>query len=176
MCGLLWFLWDIYTQKINFKLVHLIKLPEYELTGSKEIVVRCGWGELAPNEWESYLSYAKTINDSFIHYCASLWSALQLENAPLRAFINNQIVSVPENFYDYFIYKEVNLQSQEFNEGRLIGTILGKYQLGITDIWIANRIEKMISDQYVCIVGDSPHTSTIYEQRLKKVVEKQTKS
>jgi hypothetical protein len=71
-----------------------------------------------------------------LHAIASHWAELQKENAPLRAVINGRLQSVPENFYDDFILREIALEKNEFHEANLIGRIFGKYQLGIGDGWL----------------------------------------
>ena len=34
----------------------------------------------------------------------------------------------------------------------VIGNVLGKYQLGISDVWISNRIDKMLEDGVLEII------------------------
>ena len=36
---------------------------------------------------------------------AMLWGILAEENSPLRAVVNNRVLSVPEDFYDFLIWK-----------------------------------------------------------------------
>jgi len=49
---------------------------------------------------------------------------------------------------------------------RLIGNILGKYPLGISDRWYAKRINKMIEQGELVVVQKKKET---YSQVLKKV-------
>ena len=58
--------------------------------------------------------------------------------------LNGRLVSVPETLYDGFITREIAAAADEFHEANLIGRILGKYELGIGDAWVAHRIECMI--------------------------------
>ena len=96
------------------------------------------------------------------------WAELQKENAPLRAVINGRLQSVPENFYDDFILREIVLEKNEFREANLIGRILGKYQLGIGDGWLALRIEEMIRAGKLGIVSSAPEDELSYQRILKK--------
>ncbi|MEG2013991.1 MAG: DUF3658 domain-containing protein, partial [Anaerovoracaceae bacterium] len=100
--------------------------------------------------------------------CAVKWAALQAENAPLRAVLNGKLVSVSENMYDSFILREIEVEDDEFQEANLIGRVLGKYQLGIGDAWIAGRIEKMIGDGNLAVVSASAKDSPSYHRKLKK--------
>ena len=52
------------------------------------------------------------------------WARLQEENAPLRAVVNGQLVSVGEDFYDGFLLRELAAQDKEFMEARFIADML----------------------------------------------------
>ena len=54
--------------------------------------------------------------------------------------------SVSEDIYDSFILREIAEQPEQFKMAIVIGNVLGKYQLGISDVWISNRIDKMLED------------------------------
>jgi len=45
---------------------------------------------------------------------------------------------------------------------------LGKYQLGISDVWISNRIDKMLEDGVLEIIQDAPKGETNYRRILRK--------
>lgn len=88
-----------------------------------------------------------------------------VENASLRAIINGKLISVPENFYDFIITK--NLPDNDFIMARLIGKLLGEYRLGISDNWYALRIAKMIEDSKLIVV-ENKDPSHPYGKVLKK--------
>ena len=46
--------------------------------------------------------------------------------------------------------------------------VLGKYQLGISDVWISNRIDKMLEDGVLEIIQDAPKGETNYRRILRK--------
>ncbi len=56
-----------------------------------------------------------------------------------------------ESMYDEFIYRD---PKDEFQEAMVIGTVLGKYQLGIGNAWVTNRIEKMIVNGSLFIASE----------------------
>ena len=87
----------------------------------------------------------------------------------LRAVINGRLFSVPEDFYDHFIRSEIENQNDEFQEGQLIGRILGKYQLGISDGWLAMRIEKMIENGKLQIITNAPSDCPAYHRVIRKI-------
>lgn len=97
---------------------------------------------------------------------SSLWNNFKAENAPLRALVNGKLISVPEDFYDHIIMK--NIPDRKFVMAQLIGTILGKYPLGVGDGWYALRIKKMIAKNKLEIVADKD-ASHPYGKILRKV-------
>ncbi|OUP25312.1 DUF3658 domain-containing protein, partial [Gemmiger sp. An194] len=48
--------------------------------------------------------------------CAGRWKELQRENAPLRVCLNGGLQSMPENFYDSFLLRELERLPEEFLE------------------------------------------------------------
>ncbi len=45
--------------------------------------------------------------------------------------LNGQLVSLPEDVYDSFIFREIEAEPEVFREAEVIGRVLGKYQLGL---------------------------------------------
>lgn len=144
ICGMHWFLSQLARWGEGRGPVTLIKLPQWEERGDGVVVQKSGWGEVAPREWSGYLPLEKTAPPALIQGCAARWRELQRENSPLRAVLNGRLVSLPEDVYDSFILREIEAQPEVFREAEVIGRVLGKYQLGIGDGWVASRIEAMI--------------------------------
>lgn len=167
MCGLYWFMWHLNQWKVCDEQVSIVKLPEWE-TCEKGIVRKSSWGEVGPGEWHKYLALQRTVSTIFIKSCANHWQELQVENAPLRAVLNGQLVSLSEKLYDDFILREIAAESEEFQEAMIIGRVLGKYQLGISDSWIALRIEEMISAGKLTVMSKVHEDMPAYRRRLKK--------
>lgn len=167
LCGLHWLLAQLrpLTHRGD---VFGVKLPLRECTEENTLVSRNGWGEICPGEWGRYVSRQKLLPPVFISVCAGKWVQLQQENAPLRIQLNGQLHSAPEDIYDSFILREIEAQKDIFPESLVIGNILGKYQLGIGDGWIALRIEKMIQDGILEILEDAPEGYPIYRRTLQK--------
>ena len=59
-------------------------------------------------------------------------------------------------------------QPEQFKMAIVIGNVLGKYQLGISDVWISNRIDKMLEDGVLEIIQDAPKGETNYRRILRK--------
>ncbi len=132
--------------------VSVVSLPECCEMSDGTVVSYSNWGEISPGQFYSFLSWERDLNNTKKCIQANLWEDLKKENAPLRALINGKLLSVPEDFYDHLLIK--NIPEGEFIMARLIGEVLGKYQLGVSDAWYARRIRKMIKDNRLKVVGD----------------------
>ena len=168
MCGLYWFMWELEHLAEQPKAVYIVKLPDYEYRENNTVVRHTGWGEVSPGEWHRYTACTELITEVFRKHCVLKWENLQTENAPLRAVLNGQLHSVSETIYDEFIHREIDAQGDEFQEAMVIGSVLLKYQLGIGDAWVANRIEKMICDGALSVIGEPVKGMPVYHRRLRK--------
>jgi hypothetical protein len=150
------------------------KLPRIELLFLPPLVKRdsvliehMGWGDVAPEEFHSLMS-SEEAGDAFIMRVGMEWERLQKENTALRAYVNGSIQSVEEDFYDCFIEREIAAAEPEFREASLIGNVLGKYRLGIGDLWLAVRIEKMIKGGRLSVVSEPEPGDITYSRILRK--------
>lgn len=169
ICGLYWLMSELAKLPKQPKAVYVVKLPEYQYKENNTIVTPLSWGEVSSSEWHRYTVFAEKTTDVFRRHCVHIWKTLQQENAPLRAMLNGKLHSVSENIYDDFIYREIEKQQDEFSEAMLIGTILGKYQLGIGDAWLANRIEHIIKIGSLEVASEHTKDMPLYHRKLRKV-------
>jgi len=96
-----------------------------------------------PEDFCSLLRYEKPVEYDERRAIAHLWEVLVSENAPLRAVLNGELRSVPEDFYDYVLYEV--FPKGNFKVAEAIGRALGKGPGGISDWWYARRIRQMIA-------------------------------
>lgn len=148
--------------------VTVVELPEWEKRPDGCIVQYTGWGEIEPYRFGEMALLEKKLPVNLLRSLASHWVELQQENATLRAVLNGKLVSAPECLYDTFILRELEKQENEFNEARLVGQVLGKYQLGIGDAWIALRIEQFIKDGLLIPITVPEPGTPIYHRILQK--------
>lgn len=154
-CGLCWLLAKLHGLETPGP-VTLIKLPVWEYGEDETVMAYTGWGEISPGEWGRYLPLAQPARPVLLRACAARWQQLQRENAPLRVCLNGGLQSVPENFYDDFILRELDRLPEEFLEASLVGNVLGRCQLGIGDSWIALRIEAFCREGLLEVVQHGP--------------------
>lgn len=167
LCGFYWLLARLHRLE-GCGAIYTVRLPEWMDRDGQSLVTCTSWGDVSPGEWGRYAPAAKQASPALLSFCAQNWARLQSENAPLRASLNGQLHSVPADFYDSFIRREIDTQPDTFNEAAVIGRVLGQYQLGIGDAWIAGRIEQMIAAGELTVVRQAPHDEPSYRRTLQK--------
>lgn len=168
LCGLCWFMAELQQFEMPPQEIYTVRLPEYICHSNGAVASPLSWGEVPPGEWHRYATLATAATADFCSACAAHWRKLQQENAPLRAVLNGGLVSVPETIYDYFILREIEAEEDEFQEAMVIGRVLGNYQLGIGDAWVAHRIKTMIDAGRLFVVCEAAKDMPTYHRILKK--------
>lgn len=147
--------------------ISVVSLPEYKQVSENKTVTYSNWGQIAAGKFYQFLPLERQLSQTEKIMFSNHWCNLVRENAPLRAVVNGKLISVPEEFYDYIIMK--NIPDDNFLMSRLIGQIMGNYDLGVSDSWYALRIDKMIEDNKLIIVENNERVHP-YEKILKKVM------
>lgn len=168
LCGLHWFLCQLEQWEAPPCELFLVRLPEWSTDWAGNLVQRRGWGELPPGEWSTYLAAQQPLPSALRCVYAARWRALQEENAPLRAVVNGQLVSVPLSFYDSMIQREIDAEDDVFEEAAVVMRTLRR-GLGIGDDLIALRIEEMIQAGRLAPVTQPAEGANIYSRLLRKV-------
>ena len=169
LCGMYWLMSQLRPFNLQTP-IYLVKLPLWEYGKEDTVISRTGWGEIAPGEWGKYIASQEEVQPAFLSACSMKWKQLQEANSPLRVTLNGHLQSVSEDIYDSFILREIDAQPVEFKMAVVIGSVLGKYQLGIGDVWIAFRIEKLINDGLLEVVQEAPEGEIRYRRILRKAL------
>ena len=74
---------------------------------------------------------------------------------------------LPEDAYDVSIRRALAEVPREFREGRLIGDILGRCALGISDGWLAMRIEDMVQSGELAVAREA-EADRLYSRVLRR--------
>lgn len=167
-CGLYWLMEQLRPIGLEKLEVTLVELPAWKRRSDSCIVQYAGWGEVEPYRLGQMALLGKKLPTDYLRSLANHWRELQQENAFLRAMLNGKLVSAPESLYDAFILRELAKQEEEFMEARLVGQVLGKYQLGISDAWIALRIEQFIQGGLLIPVTTPAPDDPVYRRILRK--------
>ena len=142
-CGLCWLLTQLAARVERLPPVTVMQLPGLVRRGNTLVQYR-GWGEVSPEELSGLADGGQQMTPAFLAMVRMQWQELQQQNTPLRAIINGRLQSVGADFYDPFLLRELAAMPEEFIEAHLIGTVMGRDQLGIGDLWLALRVEAMI--------------------------------
>lgn len=132
--------------------IYIVQLPKFIYTKEHTLANYRVWEEVNVEEYRDFLSLEKQITPLEKAYMANCWKTLKKENASLRAMINGRLCSVPNTFYDFLINEHI--PDEEFVMAQLIGTILGTYELGISDGFLAGRIQEMIKNGLLTIIKE----------------------
>lgn len=145
--------YNLCTMLLNYKNeIHTIKLPEYRIC-KNSIVTHQNWGEIAAEEFAVFLPLEQILSKEEIRMYAFSWNRLVEDNSPLRAMVNGRLVGVAEDFYDFAIWKM--LTKDPVKEARLIGNIIGVYQISVSDQWYAARIAHFIKQGKIKVAEDA---------------------
>ena len=164
MCGMYWFLAQLEQQRMPAGRIVLVS-PE----DRNSELCHLGWGAAEHGEWGKHLSSQKNISQEFLTDIACRWKKLQDERAALRAVVDGKLCSVPEDFYDPFIQKELDAQEEMFPETSLMGSVLARHRLGISNEWIFLRIQKMVESGRLSVAAEAPEDMTACHRWLKKM-------
>ena len=121
----------------------LALLPLPRTAEAESCVVRYrNTGELPPRAFHDALAGGgQTLSPSVQRACARRWQELLTEDAPLRAMVNGRLTSVPANFYDFVLRR--NLPEGAFPAALALGRALGELP-GVHDRWLYLRLLDMI--------------------------------
>ena len=169
VCGLCWLMSELEPMGLDKLDVTLMELPRWETREDGCVVQYTGWGEVEPYRLGGMALLGKKPPVGYLGGLASRWKELQRENAPLRAVMNGRLVSVPEPLYDTVILRELENQPDEFVGVQLVGRVLGKYGLGISDSWVALRMEQFIKEGLLVSLTEPEVDAPIYHRMLRKV-------
>lgn len=162
-CGLLYVCYLLRHVECDLRVV---TLPEYKQTSENEMVRYTHWGEVEAGKLYQFTAYEHKVSDMEKQSRSRSWDELMKENGPLRAVVNGCPISVQEDFYDFIILN--NLPEEDFMMARIIGKLIGEYNLGISDSWYAYRLEHMISQGSLILVDNKDPTHP-YGKILRKV-------
>lgn len=143
--------------------IFAIKLPDY-IKRDDVVVSFQSSEEVSPEQYKILINYERRISEIELKMFSNAWLMLVEENTPIRVVLNGSLIGVDENFYDNLIYKHIGYEP--IKEARLIGNILGSYQLGVKDWWYASRIDFMIENNKIKVIENHDNK---YERIISKI-------
>lgn len=167
-CGLAWLAHTLRPLGLEKVSVTQVVLPDFWEEPDGTVVRWTGWGEMEPWMWGRLAQTGRRLPANVLQDLAGTWQDLQKENAPLRAVVNGRLMSVPEDWYDPFLRREIAARPAEFSAAQVVGTVLGKYQLGIGDGELTCRLEAMVQGGELQQVTYPGPKDPSYHCRLRK--------
>ena len=167
-CGLAWLAHTLRPLGLEKVSVTQVVLPDFWEEPDGTVVRWTGWGEMEPWMWGRLAQTGRRLPANVLQDLAGTWQDLQKENAPLRAVVNGRLMSVPEDWYDPFLRREIAARPAEFSAAQVVGTVLGKYQLGIGDGELTCRLEAMVQGGELQQVTYPGPEDPSYHCRLRK--------
>lgn len=169
-CGLCWVLEQL--RPLGWERLDLRVVDLSRLASDKEgpFGGRCA-GEIDPHAWGKLAREARPLPARRAEALAAHWSRLRQENAPLRAMLNDMLVSAAEDLYDPYLRWVLDTLDDTFNEANLIGRTLGQFPLGFGDVWLAMRVEQWIADGKLEAVTKPDAHLPLYHRTLRKTEE-----
>ena len=166
-CTFCWLMAQL--KEIETAELYAVILPHFFLLPDQCTMTCSDWGSVEPELWKPFLQQRTPLPRTHAVGAAMHWWELEQENTPLRAVVNGSLVSVPEDFYDHFLQKELKKQTEPFMEATLIANVLGIYQLGIGDEILHQRIETLLEKGLLQIVSPAEKGCPTIRRILKKV-------
>lgn len=168
LCGFYWFIDQLRLIPDGNGAVLTVKLPD--IVENKDTIRRYrGWGEVEPGEFHNFLDLSTPLSAFMRRYYSDQWKKLQMENAKLRASVNGGLSSVPENLYDHCIFQEIACQPDTFKEAIIVGNVLGKHGLSVSDGFIHSRIDALVKEGKLIAATAPKQGDPGYWRILKKV-------
>ena len=125
----------------------MIHEPDY-------ILANPSFEEILYNYFDQTMSLAVDVPYYDVNYYSNIWQMLKEENGPLRAVLNGQLVSVPENIYDFMI---LNCLDAPKTELQMMSEMVENHQKKLSDYWIAERVEQLIEEGKITVLIDKEY-------------------
>lgn len=124
------------------------------------------WGEVEPKMMEKGIFLQRELSKEDRDIIALKWEKLVQENADVRLNVNGELTSVPKDYLD----KEIMSYAPdgEFKMATLIGLMLGNSRHGISDSFVAERIEVLIDNCELTVVKRAKKREDDYSTILRR--------
>lgn len=165
-CSLCWLL-SLFDELDAENNIFVVKVPSEVIVSKGKYKKYHSTGSFSPEELLEYAFEQKTVSKSFKSYHIKQWKRAQAENTNLRVSINDNIVSVSEDFYDSAIMVEAQSFGEVINEAQLVVKCASR--LNLTDLFVGKRIEHMVEKGIFKAVSQPAYSAPFYCKKIKRV-------
>lgn len=141
MCGLTWLGWTLGEDAESS--VQIAFVPSWRSTdGTWQ---KSFLQEVPPDGWQMLQPQVTAVDAPLRLLLQRRWAELLEQNTDLRALAAGELLSVPPYFYDFLITQTAAAAPETFSEAWLIGRVLRVTGASLSDAWLAQRIDHLIS-------------------------------
>lgn len=137
--------------------------PEKMIRKDSAVELVHGLGQFPPETLGDLAAGATVLPADLLRFYANRWLELVNENASLRAVVNGKLMSVPEDFYDFAVRRNLPIYEPK-KMGLVIAETLQQMP-GIGDTWLYLRLMRMVEQGEAEIVEparpDHPYSAMI---------------
>lgn len=144
-----YWLMDYFNSKGRYDLINAVYLPPDYWNGER-FCKSCGY--LDVSDFYDASKLVKRLDEKRIKLYSEKWKALKIENSPLRMMISGNLTSLPEDFIDAFIKKELNKMLKEFRISELVGSVMGNYEFMLGDMIIYAGVMRLMDEGLIEVV------------------------
>lgn len=142
ICGMMYTLYLLKDKEINYYVINVSDKIIENNQGRIFTYIANSASEIIPEKLVEYLKLARKIEVDEYKKLLNQWDELAKENSLLRSYINGNMESVSEDYFDIDILKFTNKEYRK--SARTVGDVLGNTEPRITDDYIFWRIKELV--------------------------------
>ena len=142
ICGMMYTLYLLKDKEIDSYVINVSDKIIENNQGRIFTYIANSASEIIPEKLVEYLKLARKIEVDEYKKLLNQWDELAKENSLLRSYINGNMESVSEDYFDIDILKFTNKEYRK--SARTVGEVLGNTEPRITDEYIFWRIRELV--------------------------------
>lgn len=142
ICGMMYTLYLLKDKEINSYVINVSDKIIENNQGRNFTYIANSASEIIPEKLVEYLKLARKIERDEYKKLLNQWDELTTENSLLRSYINGNMKSVSEDYFDIDILKFTDKKYKK--SARIVGEVLGNTEPRITDDYIFWRIRELV--------------------------------
>jgi hypothetical protein len=142
ICGMMYTLYLLKDKEINSYVINVSDKIIENNQGRNFTYIANSASEIIPEKLVEYLKLARKIERDEYKKLLNQWDELTTENSLLRSYINGNMKSVSEDYFDIDILKFTDKEYKK--SARIVGEVLGNTEPRITDEYIFWRIRELV--------------------------------
>lgn len=151
ICGMMY---SLYLLKDKDKNSYIVNVSDKIIENDNRRIfayIASSASEIIPEKLAEYLTLARKIEGDEYKKLLNQWDELTKENSLLRSYINRNMQSVSEDYFDINILKFTDNEYKK--SARVVGDVLGNTEPRITDDYIFWRIKELIKSGKISFKG-----------------------